>query len=780
VTAATKILVLGPGAFVIGEGGDVDAATVRAARRLGERGHDIAIVTSNPSAKCSDGSAAARTYLEPLDRRALAAVISRERPAFLYPLAGGRRALEIAKAVTDDGLLAAAGTKLAGAVVFSADGGADARAELGSEWVALDVVVAADASRVITVCAIESLERAGVDPGDAVAVVPPHTLAAVDLAAAETAATALARTSGHGVFTVSLAIRRAAADVRILEVSSGTTRATALASSISDWDLAAIDADVAFGGSLPEGRPTIEGTVARWPRFAFETFPDAETALGPRRKSLGESIGEGATFASALRSAARGADDGLVSARSVRRATSVDGRRVLVLGAGPARIDAGPELATSLVDCLATCRARGEDPILVDASLDALAHAKGLARTRIAPVTIEHVLEACRAEHTSRVIVQLGGDTALRLASDLHANGISVLGTSADTLSTILAARYDSSLAALDDATGFDVEAVADGTHVVVCGVAEHLEPAFVHGGDAAAIVPPTIARPDVVVAIEELVRNVGRELGVVGFLAVRVIVVDGKPHVVGVEPRAGRTTAFVARATGFPIAEVATKVLLGSTLAELGVSERAIPRHVAVRERVFPFARLGVDPALGAAMRSTGEVFGIDETAARAYDKALRAIGLEVRAPIRESSRDVNAVSHSAVARGVLLDLTERDRSAGVELARRLRNARFELLVCGGTRATLTAARIPFRDLGDGDVTSGATEIREGKVALAIVTAKTPEEIARTRAFRSASLAARIPCFTTIALARLGCAALEEDGAASVRTLADWYASAT
>ena len=779
MTTPSKILVLGPGPFVIGEGGDVDAATVRAARRLADRGHDVAILTSNPAAKCGDGSAAARTYLEPLDRRALEAVITRERPAFLFPLAGGRRALEIAKAVADDGLLSAAGTKVAGAVVFAADGGAGARAELGPGWVALEVVVATDASRVVMVCAIESLERAGVDPGDAVAVVPPQTLAPVDLAAVETAATVAARTNGLGVFTVGLAIRRGAADVRILEISSGTTRATALASSVSDWDLAAIDADVAFGGALPEGRPTIEGTIARWPRFAFETFPDAETALGPRRKSLGESIGEGATFASALRSAARGADDGLVSARSVRRATSVDGRRVLVLGAGPARIDAGPELATSLVECLATCRTRGEDPILVDASLDALVHAKGLARARIAPVTVEHVLEACRAEHTSRVIVQLGGDTALRLAGDLHANGISVLGTPPDTLATILAATFDSGLPALDDATGFDVEAIADGTRVVVCGVAEHLEPAFVHGGDAAAIVPPTNARPDVVVAIEELVRNVGRELGVVGFLAVRVIVVDGKPHVVGVEPRAGRTTAFITRATGFPIAEIATKVMLGSTLADLGVSERPIPRHVAVRERVFPFARLGVDPALGAAMRSTGEVIGIDETAARAYDKALRAIGLEVRAPIRDSSRDVSAASTMS-ARGVLLDLTERDRSAGVELARRLRNARFELLVCGGTRATLTAARIPFRDLGDGDVTSGANEIGDGKVALAIVTAKTSEEIARTRAFRSASLAARIPCFTTIALARLGCAALEEDAAASVRLLADWYASAT
>lgn len=774
MTAPSKILVLGPGPFVIGEGADVDAATIRAAARLRERGHEVAILTSNPSAKCSDGSAADRTYVEPLDVAALRAVIDRERPTLLYPLAGGRRALQLARAVAEAGVLAGASVKIAGAVVFADDGGAAVRAALGLEWTAVDVVVAADTTRAIAVCMIESLDRAAIDPGDAVSVVPPHTLAPVDVAAIEPAATIAARAQGVGVFTASLAIRRGAADVRVLEVTSGATRATALASSITDWDLAAIDADIAMGGALPEGTPTVEGCIARWPRFAFETFPDAETALGPRRKSLGESLGEGPTLAAALRSAARGADDGLVSARSVRPAESVDARRVVVVGAGPARIGAGPELATCMVECLATCRERGEDPILLDASLDALVHARGTARARIAPVTLEHVLETCRAERTARVIVQLGGDTALRLAPDLHANGISVLGTPPETLARILKASWTENLPPLDDATTYDVDAVADGKRIVIAGVTEHLEPAFVHGGDAAAILPPTMTRPDVIIAIEDLVRSVANDLGIIGFLTVRVVVAAGTPHVVAVEPRAGRTTSFVARATGLPLVAIATKVLLGSSLDELGVTERPIPRHVSVRERVFPFERLGADPALGSEMRSTGEVMGIDETAARAYEKALRAIGLEVRAP----DRDAKA---RAPERGVLLDLTDRDRSAGVELARRLRAIRFELLVCGGTRATLAAARIPFRDLGDADVTKAVTEIREGRVALAIVTARSEDEVARTRAFRSASLATRIPCFTTIALARLGCSAIEEDaaaGGARVRTLAEWYAA--
>ncbi|MBS2011873.1 MAG: hypothetical protein JST00_03205 [Deltaproteobacteria bacterium] len=761
-----KILVIGPGPFAIGEGAELDAATTRAAARLRELGHDVAILSSNPAACCAS-IAGARTYLEPLDVEGLAAVALRERPDRVYPLAGGRRALELARAVREGRVEGLGAANVLGAIAFEAEGGAAARADLGDAWVAVDVVIATDGTRAAKVCSVESLDRASVHPGDAVSVMPAHTLAAADLAAVEAAAAEAARTAGTGIYTISVVVERGSAAPRVLDVCSGTTRTSALASAVGSWDLAALDVDLALGRALPEGLPTIDGIVARWPRFAFETFPDAETALGPRRKSLGDALGAGTTLAAALRSAARGADDGLVSARSVRPAPGVDARRVVVVGAGPARIGAGPELSSCLVEALRTCREHGDDPILVDASLDTLVHRE--PRARIAPVTLDHVLGICRSEATSRVILQLGGDTALRLAAELQANGISVLGTPPEALARLAARPAEPALAA--DATTFDVEAISDGKRVVIAGVAEHLEPAFVHGGDAAAMVPPTITRPDIVVAIEDLVRSVGIEHGIVGFLAVRVAVEGDRPRAYAIEPRAGRTTAFVSRATGVPIVDLATKVILGATLDDLGVTERALPRHVSVRERVFPFERLGVDPALGSEMRSTGEVIGIAGTAARAYGKALRAIGLDVRAPASGAT--------PSDRRGVLLDLTERDRSAGVELARRLRNARFELLVCGGTRATLAAARIPFKDLGD-DETAAVTEVREGRVALAIVTSRSDAEIARTRAVRSAALATRIPCFTTIALARLGCATLEEEREALVRPLEEWYAASS
>jgi carbamoyl-phosphate synthase large subunit len=300
----------------------------------------------------------------------------------------------------------------------------------------------------------------------------------------------------------------------------------------------------------------------------------------------------------------------------------------------------------------------------------------------------------------------------------------------------------------------------------------EHLEPAFVHGGDAAAILPAFTLHPDVVARIEDRVRAIALDSGVIGLLGVRLAVAGNDIIVLDVEPRAGRTSAFVTRATGFPLVRIATKVMLGKSLDELEVSERPLPRHVAARERVFPFERLGVDPALGREMRSTGEVIGLDDTPARAYGKALRGMGISLRAP---------SSAPSSGPRGVLLSIgshDDRDRTAAVDLARRFRAIGFEVHALGDVRAALTAARIPFRDSGSEELGPVLEEIRGGRTAFAVVTAKGDTEISRTRALRAATLAAHIPCFTTIRLARLGCSALEEDGTARVRALQDWYAA--
>jgi carbamoylphosphate synthase large subunit len=806
----TRVLVIGPGPTVIGEGGELDAAASDAVRALRGRGHEVILVTSNPATVASDPTLADRTYLEPLDLATLRAVIAAEKPALVLPLFGGAKALELALALHDDGTLQRAEARLAG-VSAKAVGAALAdaalapakRAALGGDapassaaWSTFEVVAAVDESGAfVPLCTIESLDRASVHPGDAVAVTPPiHAPATLVAELHEAARVAIAASSVlSGIATCELALRRSDDAIHAISVTIGATRSAALAAHATGYPVTDVAVELALGGTLAaptsSRAPEPRGVVVRWPRFAFETFPDADAALGAHRKSLGESLGVGDTLADALRSAARGVDDGLAVARPVKRGSAAPStKKVLVLGAGPSRIGQGAELATCASEVLVALRELGHVPVFLDSSVESTAVAAHVAdHVHIEPVTLERVLAAHDRDHAAGVIVQVGGDNALRLAAELTARGVHVFGSSPAALARAVASADDAERkggAALDEAIAIDVDAVCDGRRVVIAGVMEHLEPAFVHSGDAAAILPAFTLNPEVVARVEDRVRTIALESGVIGLLGVRLAVAGDDIVVLEVEPRAGRTSAFVTRATGFPLVRIATKVMLGKTLDDLGVSERPLPRHVAARERVFPFERLGVDPALGREMRSTGEVIGLDDTPARAYAKALRGIGISLRAPAgstssssSSSSRDV--AGEPSAPRGVLLSVSERDTSAVVDLARRFRAIGFEVHALGDVRAALTAARVPFHDAGSADLgEAGAREIRARRIAFAVVTARGDVEIARTRALRAATLEVHIPCFTTLRLARLGCSALEEDATPRVHALQAWYAA--
>jgi carbamoyl-phosphate synthase large subunit len=182
----------------------------------------------------------------------------------------------------------------------------------------------------------------------------------------------------------------------------------------------------------------------------------------------------------------------------------------------------------------------------------------------------------------------------------------------------------------LVDAVEVDVDVVADATGaVVIGGVMEHVEPAGVHSGDSACALPPYSLAADVVEECKRIARVIAVELGVVGLMNVQLAVASGGDvYVLEVNPRASRTIPFVSKAIGVPLAKVAARVMAGKTLAELGVKE-VVPRHVSVKEVVFPFVKFdGVDPLLGPEMRSTGEVMGIDEDFASAFGKAQLAAG--------------------------------------------------------------------------------------------------------------------------------------------------------
>jgi carbamoyl-phosphate synthase large subunit len=183
----------------------------------------------------------------------------------------------------------------------------------------------------------------------------------------------------------------------------------------------------------------------------------------------------------------------------------------------------------------------------------------------------------------------------------------------------------------LADAVELDVDAVADGEDVLIGGIMEHVETAGVHSGDSACMIPPRSLSRSVLQRVRETTQEIAHALGTVGLLNVQLAVRDEEIFVLEANPRSSRTVPFVSKATGVPIAKLAAKVMAGSSLAELEVTEQ-VPEHVSVKEVVLPFDRLpGSDPRLGPEMKSTGEVMGTARSFGKAYEKAQDAVGKPV-----------------------------------------------------------------------------------------------------------------------------------------------------
>jgi carbamoyl-phosphate synthase large subunit len=227
----------------------------------------------------------------------------------------------------------------------------------------------------------------------------------------------------------------------------------------------------------------------------------------------------------------------------------------------------------------------------------------------------------------------------------------------------------------LDDATEIDVDAIRDASgEVLIGGVMEHVEEAGVHSGDSACAIPPPTLEPWVIEAVESYTRVIANALDVKGLLNVQFAVAGSTVYVIEANPRASRTVPFVAKATGVPLAKVASRVMLGATLAELRAEGLLKPPtnfgHVSVKEAVLPFNRFpGVDTALGPEMRSTGEVMGIDSTFGRAFIKAESAAGTTL-----------------PTSGMVFLSLNDRDKPSGLVVAKRLRELGLGIAATSGT----------------------------------------------------------------------------------------------
>ncbi len=186
----------------------------------------------------------------------------------------------------------------------------------------------------------------------------------------------------------------------------------------------------------------------------------------------------------------------------------------------------------------------------------------------------------------------------------------------------------------LEDAIEVDVDAITDGEQTIVAGVMEHIEEAGVHSGDSACALPPYSLPGPVLAEIREATHRLAKQMQVKGLMNIQFAVKkeDEKlnVYVLEVNPRASRTSPFVSKATGMPLAKVAAKIMAGVSLAEQGYDADPIPSHVSVKESVFPFIKFsGVDIVLGPEMRSTGEVMGISDRFSIAFAKSQLAAGV-------------------------------------------------------------------------------------------------------------------------------------------------------
>ncbi|WP_330205071.1 carbamoyl-phosphate synthase large subunit [Cyanobacterium sp. Dongsha4] len=319
----------------------------------------------------------------------------------------------------------------------------------------------------------------------------------------------------------------------------------------------------------------------------------------------------------------------------------------------------------------------------------------------------------------------------------------------------------------LENAIEVDVDAIADHTgQVVIGGIMEHIEEAGVHSGDSACSIPYTSLSDDVLSIIRTATVKLAKSLQVIGLMNIQYAVQGETVYILEANPRASRTVPYVSKATGRPLAKVASLIMSGKTLAELDVTEEIIPRHVAVKEAVLPFSKFpGTDTLLGPEMRSTGEVMGIDSDFGKAFAKAEIGAGVIL---------DTTGT--------VFISMNNRDKGAIVSVAKDLQALGFKIVATSGTRQTLLENGVKDVDL--------VLKLHEGRPHVVdliknkqiqfIINTPSNEEETQTdgRKIRRAALDYKLPIITTIAGARATVEAIRslQSEPLQVKALQDYF----
>ena len=310
----------------------------------------------------------------------------------------------------------------------------------------------------------------------------------------------------------------------------------------------------------------------------------------------------------------------------------------------------------------------------------------------------------------------------------------------------------------------FDVDAVADGKEVVIGGIMQHIEQAGVHSGDSACVLPPFDISEDNLQQVRDYTHRLARALNVVGLMNVQYAIHDGTVYVLEVNPRASRTTPFVSKAIGVPLAKIAARVMTGKSLREQGVMKEVIPLHVSVKEAVLPFIKFpGADSLLGPEMKSTGEVMGIGDSFGIAFFKAQLGAG-----SVLPSSGKV------------FISVADDDKPAVLEVARDLAEAGLEIVATHGTGRFLKENGVEAEEIlkvheGRPHVVDA---IRSNMVDLVINSPQDGSSQSDGFVVRRAAIMNNVPYTTTMAGARAaaaGIVALQREEI-SIRALQDYH----
>jgi carbamoyl-phosphate synthase large subunit len=532
--------------------------------------------------------------------------------------------------------------------------------------------------------------------------------------------------------------------------------------------------------------------------------------------------------------------------------------KVMVLGSGPNRIGQGIEFDYCCVHGAMAFSELGYQTIMVNCNPETVSTDFDRAdRLYFEPLTLEDVLEICHKEQPDGVIVQLGGQTPLKLVEPLSTLGVPIWGSSADTIdwaedrqrfqallhslglkqpanvtateineaitksrtlqyplmirpSYVLGGRgmqiitHEEELAAylkkspviskdcpllleefLDNAQEIDVDAVADGQNILVCGIMEHIEQAGVHSGDSSCCYPPFSLPIEIQQELRRQVTLIAREMGVVGFLNAQFAIQGNSIHtafqdvtrrvrsraaectdsymsseastqqshglkgevdiyVLEVNPRASRTVPFISKATGVAVTQIAAYCMAGKSLKNMGYGDiLAVPPYYSVKYPVFPFSRFGgVDPILGPEMKSTGEAMGIGEHFGEAF--AYGFLGSQNKGQIPTKGQ-------------AFISVRDEDKALVVTIAKRLVEVGFRLCATRGTANALQEAGIeckPINKYREGRPHI-IDSIKNDEIDFIINTTDGQKSITDSYTIRSSALQHRVCYTTTLAGAR-------------------------